>query len=220
MFLLMLLLFSSSIVFAQKNKKQRKKDKKVKWGIKAGMSTSDIKANDLFIPDASAKNRYQLNVKDAQYGINIGMFMQVKTGKNFFIRPELHINSTRTDYEIQDLRTITPIKETVLESYHNISMPVNFGVKLGPLRLQGGAIGNYHIAGKSDLKSYEGYAQNFNGLDLGWQVGIGLDIWKFNIDWKYEGDFNNYGDHMEFFDQNIAFDQNEKQMKFAVGWTF
>ncbi len=219
---MLVLLIASTASFAQKkNKKNSKDQKKVKFGIRAGISTTDIDPSDLFILNAENTQRYKLNVKDAQYGMNIGMFMHFQQGKNFFIRPELHINSTRTDYEIQDLlRTSTPIAETVMESYHNISMPINMGFKMGPIRIQGGAIGNYHIGGRSDLKAYEGYAQNFNGVDLGWQLGIGLDIWKINLDWKYEGAFNNYGDHMEFFENRVAFDEGEKQMKLAVGWTF
>ncbi len=223
---LLLAIMVSTLAFAQKKEKKgifrkKKDEKKVSWGIKAGISTSDIKPGDLFVLDSENVQRYKMNVKDAQFGLNLGAFMHIKTGKRFFIRPELHINSTRTDYEIQDLlRTSGPLAETVMESYHNITFPVNMGVKFGPLRLQGGAIGGLHLAGRSDLKDYDGYAQNFKGMDLGWQLGIGLDIWKFNFDWKYGGDFSKYGNHMEFFNKDIAFNGNEKQMKFAVGWTF
>lgn len=191
-----------------------------KWGVKAGMNTSSISPNDLVITNNDDLQRFKLNVADAKYGLHLGAFMQIKTKGKFFIRPEIHINTTRTDYEIEDFSTTEPVKSLVTESYTNISMPVNIGLKLGPLRLQGGAVGAYHLAGKSDLSDYEGYEQNFSKMALGWQAGIGLDIWKLNFDLKYEGDFGNYAEHMQFFGNNVSFDEKEKQMKFAVGWTF
>ncbi len=191
-----------------------------KWGIKAGISSSDVKPSDLLIANNDDVQRFVLNVKDAKYGLNLGAFFRFKTGKHFFIQPEVQINSVRTDYEIQDFKTAQPVTELVTESYHNINVPINMGFKFGPLRFQGGAIGSYHIGGKSQLEDYEGYTQEFKPLAVGWQAGIGLDIWKLNFDFRYEGDFGNYADHMQFFGNNVAFDDKEKQMKFAIGWTF
>lgn len=219
-FLLVAIMFCfSSVSFAQK-KKKKQSDKKFKWGVNGGISTSNVKPDDLVIGNADDVQSFVLNVKDAKYGVDIGAFMHFKTGKRFFIRPELHINSTRTDFELQDLRTSEPITNLVTESYTNLTMPVNMGFQLGPLRIQGGAVGAYHIGGKSDLNAYDDYNQNFDGLALGWQAGIGLDIWKLNLDLKYEGDLGNYAEHMQFFGNNVAFNDKEKQMKFQLGWTF
>lgn len=220
--LLVLILASTTVTFAQKKgkKKQKQSDKKFKWGVSGGMNSSNIKPDDLIISNNEDAQQFILNVKDAKYGVEIGAFAHFKTGKRFFIRPELRINSTRTDFELQDLRTAEPITNLVTESYHNISMPVNMGLQFGPLRIQAGATGNYHIGGQSGLESYEEYNQNFNGLALQWQAGIGLDIWKLNFDLKYGGDLGNYGNHMEFFGNDVAFNDKEKQMKFAIGWTF
>ncbi|MGK0388053.1 MAG: hypothetical protein ACI94Y_000781 [Maribacter sp.] len=219
--LLACIMLSTTVIFAQKKAKKKQSDKKFKWGVNAGMSTSSVKPDDLVITNREDANSFLLNVKDAKYGIDIGAFAHFKTGKRFFIRPELHINSTRTDYELQDLRTANPVKNLVTESYHNITMPVNLGIQFGPLRIQAGAVGAFHIGGKSGLEqSVDEYSQKFDGLALGWQAGIGLDIWRFNVDLKYEGDFGRYGEHMEFFGNNIAFNDREKQMKFAIGWTF
>ncbi len=217
--LVAIILSSTTLTLAQKGKKKQSK-KNFKWGINGGISTSNVAPDDLVIGNADDVQSFIINVKDARYGVDIGAFMHFKTGKRFFIRPEIHINSTRTDFELQDLRTTEPINNLLTESYTNLTFPINLGFQLGPLRIQGGAVGAYHIGGKSGLEQYEDYNQNFNGIALGWQAGIGLDIWKLNFDLKYEGDFGNYAEHMEFFGNNVAFNDKEKQMKFAIGWTF
>lgn len=219
--LLACILLSTTATFAQRKAKKKQNDKKFKWGVNGGISTSSVKPDDLLITDRDDANSFLINVKDAKYGVDIGAFAHFKTGKRFFIRPELHINSTRTDYELEDLKSAHPVKSLVTESYHNLTMPVNLGVQFGPLRIQAGAVGAYHLGGKSGFKTaVEDYEQNFDGLALGWQAGIGLDIWKLNVDIKYEGDFGKYAEHMQFFGNNVAFNDREKQMKFAVGWTF
>lgn len=217
--LVAIILASTTLTFAQKSKKKQNK-KKFKWGINGGISTTNVSPDDLVIGNEEDAQSFVLNVKDAKYGVDVGAFMHFQTNSKFFIRPEFHINTTRTDYELQDLRSTAPITNLVTESYTNFTMPINMGFKMGPLRIQGGAVGAYHLGGKSDLEAYDEYNQNFDGLSLGWQAGIGLDLWKLNIDLKYEGDFGNYAEHMEFFGNNVAFNDKEKQMKFAVGWTF
>jgi hypothetical protein len=217
----------TSVSFAQfglggksKADKNDKKKGEFRWGVKGGMNTSDVNPSDLLITNSEGLERFKLAVDDAKFGVHIGGFMRYQKGKRFFVQPELHLSTTRTDFSLTDLATTEPVAQLFTESYHNIKLPVNLGIKYGPLRVQAGTIGSLHLAGNSGLKDVEGYQQNFSALALGWQAGIGLDIWKFAIDLRYEGDFGDYGKHMEFFDNQVAFDDKDKRLKFAVGWMF
>ncbi len=189
-----------------------------KWGVRAGLGSKNVSPNDLTIVNKEDLDQFKLALKDAKYGLQVGAFMRFQGKKHFFIQPEIQINTTKSEYEIEDL-TNEGVKDLVKESYHNISVPLNMGLKYGPLRLQGGAISTFHIGGASDLKDIEGYEQNFK-TTLGWQAGLGLDIWKIALDLRYEGDLSQYANHMEFFGEDVAFGERAKQMKFTVGWTF
>ena len=94
------------------------------------------------------------------------------------------------------------------------------GYKLGPLRFEGGPVGHVHIRSKSDLDELDGYEQRFEDFQLGYQIGGGLDIWKFLIDVRYEGNFNNFGEHMHIAGQEVRFSQNPSRIVFTLGYSF
>ena len=75
------------------------------------------------------------------------------------------------------------------------------GCKFGPLRLMAGPEGHVFLNSTSGLLDIDGYRQDFKGLTLGWQGGVGLDLWNLVVDIRYQGNFNNFGDHITFLGQ-------------------
>ena len=55
---------------------------------------------------------------------------------------------------------------------------------------------------------------------IGWQAGIGLDIWKFSIDMRYEDNFTNFGEHIRFFGTTYAFSDRPSRLIGTVGFRF
>ena len=190
-----------------------------KIGVRGGLSTMDISANELIIKNKNDIKQLGIAVTDAGYGVHIGMFMQAQMGK-FFIQPEVLFNSNSVEYALNDFTDANVFSTLKKESFQNLDLPIMVGAKFGPLRLQGGPVGHVHINSKSDLFDIEGYSQNFKNMTWGYQAGIGLDLWKFIIDLKYEGSFKKYGDHMVFDGKAYSFDDNPGRFVASLGIAF
>lgn len=190
-----------------------------KIGVRGGLSTMDISANELIIKNKNDIKQLGIAVTDASYGVHIGMFMQAQMGK-FFIQPEVLFNSNSVEYALNDFTDANVFSTLKKESFQNLDFPIMVGAKFGPLRLQGGPVGHVHINSKSDLFDIEGYSQNFKNMTWGYQAGIGLDLWKFIIDLKYEGSFKKYGDHMVFDGKAYSFDDNPGRFVASLGIAF
>ncbi len=191
----------------------------VKLGIRAGVSTSDIQPEQLLITNKQKVETFKLAVNDANYGIHLGLFAQAKLG-GFFIQPEVLFNSNSVDFQVTDLTDLNTLETIRRESYQYLDFPIMAGVKLGPLRLQGGPVGHLYVNSSSDLFDLQGYEQNFKKMSWGYQAGVGLDLWKIILDVKYEGGFQKFGDHIVFDDTNYNFNGSDGRVVFSVGVTF
>ncbi|MEM9821982.1 MAG: porin family protein [Bacteroidota bacterium] len=206
--LLMLCMLAAQLSFAQ-----------FKFGVRAGMSTTDVSSSQLLIKNSSDLNEFGLSVKEANYGVHFGVFAQAQLG-NFFIQPELLLNSTSVDYSLEDLTFQGNGSIIKNESFQNLDIPLMIGYKIGPLRLQGGPVAHVFLDSTSELFDIANYSQNFDDLTWGYQAGIGLDIWKLVIDFKYEGNFQKYGDHIVFFGNQYQFDDRPGRMIASLGFAF
>ena len=206
--LLVLCLLATQLSFAQ-----------FKIGVRTGISTTDVSPSQLLIKNSRDLDEFGLSVKEANYGLHFGIFVQGKIG-NFFIQPEVLFNSNSVDYNIEDLSfqgTGSIIKN---ESFQHLDIPVMLGVKFGPLRLQAGPVAHVFLDSTSELFDFANYEQNFDDITFGYQAGIGLDIWKFVLDFKYEGNFQKYGDHLVFFGNQYQFDDSPGRMVASLGFAF
>jgi hypothetical protein len=190
-----------------------------KIGVRGGLSTMDISANELIIKNKNDIKQLGIAVTDANYGVHFGLFMQAQIGK-FFIQPEVLFNSNSVEYALKDFTDANVISTLKKESFQDLDLPIMIGAKFGPLRLQGGPVGHVHLNSTSDLFDIEGYSQNFENMTWSYQAGIGLDLWKFIIDLKYEGSFKKYGDHMVFDDKAYSFDDKPGRFVASLGIAF
>lgn len=212
----LLLLFSALFIlqFAQAQRKN------FRAGLRFGLTTSDLQGEGLMIRNAADLKDLQLDISNANYGIQLGLFAQARIGKRFFIQPEVLFNSSSVDYLLTDFKSGNAVQEIFRETYNNIDIPVMTGLKFGPLRLQAGPVGHVFVNSKSELLAVDGYEQKFSQMTWGYQAGVGLDLWKFVIDIKHQGSFNYAGDHISFFGRDYAFDSRAGQTVFSLGYTF
>ncbi len=190
-----------------------------KFGVRGGLSTMDISANELIIKDKNDIKQLGISAQDAGYGVHMGFFAQARLGK-FFIQPEVLFNSNSVEYNLNDFSDGNMISTLKKESFQNLDLPIMMGAKFGPLRLQAGPVGHVFIDNKSQLFDIEGYSQKFETMTWGYQAGIGLDLWKFIIDLKYEGSFNDFGDHMVFDGKSYSFDESRGRFVASLGIAF
>jgi hypothetical protein len=186
---------------------------RIRFGLRAGLSTYNLESAH------ADQNDFSISVKDAKYGYHLGIFARGHIGERFYFQPELLFNSNTVDFTVNDLSD-NLVDKVLDEKYQNLDIPVMLGWKLGPLRLQGGPVGHLHIASSSELDAVDGYKQKFSNFNLGYQAGVGLDIWRFLFDLRYEGNFTKFGDHMTVGGEEIKFSKSPARWVLSAGFSF
>ncbi len=193
-------------------------DAQFKFGVKAGLATTDIDPDQLLITSVSEAEEFGLAVQDAKLGVHMGVFMRF--GRTIFFQPEILFNTSKVTYEFSDFSQGETYTNLFSERYNTLDIPLLLGLKLGPLRINGGPVGHVFLSNTSDLLDVEGYGQDFKDLTIGYQAGVGLDIWKILIDLRYEGNFSKFGNHIEFFGNEYKFDQTPARIVASIGFAF
>ncbi|HKL08125.1 MAG TPA: porin family protein [Bacteroidales bacterium] len=196
----------------------------IKFGIKAGLTSTSIKADEVYT-DINDANIQELKVKgqNANVGFQGGIFSRI-TIVNFYVQPELLFTSTSGEVEVTTLfadnQTESVIKD---QKFRQIDIPIMLGYKFGPVRLQAGPVGTIMLDSDPALSMVETLEvkEEFNGATWGYQVGVGLDILKkVTIDVKYEGNLSKLGDGVKIAGQNRDFDSRNSQFIATVGIFF
>ncbi len=186
-------------------------------GLRGGISTTDLDGKELLVRNGSDIDQLKLSVREAGYGVHFGLFTRLQI-ENVYIQPELLFNSNSVDFTVEELSDgFSTVKN---ERYQYLDIPILIGIKKGPFRLQGGPVAHIFIDSKSELFDINGYDQKFDESTWGYQLGVGLDIWKFLFDLKYEGSFNNAGDHISFFGQDYNLGDSPGRFVASIGLRF
>ena len=186
-------------------------------GIRGGITTTDISLDDFNILDQDGVENFSLALNDARYGVQGGLMLQMQWGR-FLLQPEVLLHSNSANYQIVDFaKADTTIFQ---EKYQYLDIPLLFGMRFKPLRLHAGPVGHLYLSSVTDLNDFEGYDGAFDKLTLGWQGGIGIDLWRFMIDLRYEGNFTDFGSHFRFFNRDYAFSNAPNRFLFTLGMRF
>ena len=184
-----------------------------KFGIKAGLGTTDVTVNEIDFGDGSS-----LDLDEVGVGFHAGVFFQAKMG-GFFVQPEVLFNSSSATYRVNDFGNGL-VDQAFRENYRYLDIPVLLGLKFGPVRLGAGPVGHVFLSTDSELNQWDQYREDFRALELGYQAGIGLDIWKLVIDVRHEGNLGRFGNHINVGGDTIAFDESPSRLLVSVGWAF
>jgi len=169
-----------------------------------------------------------------EMGYHFGAFARFKI-LGVFLQPELIFSQTNATINIEDgdpkdiasqvVSTSTNIKFT------NFDVPVMVGVKLGPLRLNGGPVATFKLGNqlgtiKDELSAdAKEYLSDFSNITtkatFGGQVGVGLDILKkVTLDVRYEFPLSKLGDQIELAGETFTTDQRQSQIIGSIGIMF
>ena len=175
----------------------------VKYGIRGGVSTPDIKPADVSeIRFKSGSDSFRLKLSDANYGFHIGGWVRLKFA-GFYIQPELLFNSSKVQYQYR--KTTAAVDSIRSETFRNLDIPIMLGTRLGSFRLNAGPVAHIHINGTSDLTNSSGYEAQFKTATWGYQAGIGFDAGAVGIDLRYEGNFDKFGSHLTLGGKSYEF---------------
>jgi len=196
----------------------------LKFGVKAGITSTSIKVDEVItVDDASDIQELAIEGKNAKVGFQGGVFARITILK-LYVQPELLFTSTGGDVEVSALlddgTTYSEIRE---QKYRQIDFPIMVGYKFGPARVQLGPVGTIMLSTDPSLDGFMNmdYKEEFNGATWGYQVGVGLDIFKkITIDVKYEGNLSKLGDGVKIGGETRNFDSRNSQLVATLGIMF
>jgi opacity protein-like surface antigen len=171
----------------------------IKFGLKAGLSTTNLKMADLKTLTSGDKQYTVDALKGANYGFHGGAFVRFSL-LGFYIQPELLFASRTDEYKVTDLDS--PASEIIKkQQFNQIDIPIMLGAKLGPIRLNAGPSARLLINSPKDLIDNPDFKAMYNNFTFGYQAGLGVDIIKrITVDLRYEGSLQKYQTQI----QNLA----------------
>jgi hypothetical protein len=186
----------------------------VEFGVKAGISSYNLAETNIIVPDQNLS----ISIHEAEYGHHLGVYSRLKISA-LYMEPALLFNSNKVSYLLEDYGE-SPWQTIKNETYNTLDIPVLLGLKLGPVRLQGGAVSHLFINSLSDFIDIKDYDQKFKKATYGFQAGLGLDIWKLRFDLNYEGNLTRWGDHIEIGGYPYSFSERHQRIVASVGYKF
>lgn len=183
----------------------------LEFGVKGGLNLTNIKT-DLVAGD------YQICSDPAsKIGYHVGGFMRASLF-GIYIQPELVFTSIASEFTITDVNT--SIEDIAEQRIGRVDVPVIVGARLGTLRFGVGPVASVIVSDKNDLKEITGYETSLKSATIGYQLGVGLDIWKAGLDIRYEGNLSKLGDRIVVGGQDINFDSRANQVIFSLSFRF
>ncbi|MDF9797711.1 hypothetical protein OKW21_002974 [Catalinimonas alkaloidigena] len=180
-------------------------------GPKIGISSSKISVDDA---EAIASG-------DAAVGFHAGAFARISI-LGFYVQPEALFTSAKGNIVIDD-DNLENNAESIQElTYNKLDVPVMLGFKIGPLiRLNAGPTFSFILG--DDIRNDAGAAidqveQDYNSANVGYQVGVGLDISKIIIDLKYENNLSALGESVTFAGETFPTDMRNRLFQLSLGY--
>ena len=186
-----------------------------KAGIKGGVTTYNMKLGDFLVTNGDAAEDFGLAVKDAKFGYQFGLWARL--GKGLHLQPEILFSTNKVEY------AITEGGDTFVgeETYANIDVPIMAGIKLGPLRAQAGPVARFFLGSDDKLANIiDDYESDHDRLKIGYQAGVGLDLWRVQLDLRYEGSLKHFGDAISVGGQDFGLDGKAGRVVATVGVSF
>lgn len=170
----------------------------VRFGVKAGVnfnSMSDLKISALGSEEIKA-------AFNNRTGFNAGLVLQAKIpGIGLSIQPELLYSSKGGKMDISSIPAISERVDPVNMRMDYLELPINiqWGIDLMLFRpyIQVSPYIGYAVGKFGDLKDIDW--KQFNRFDYGIGVGLGLEIWKFQISGKYSWSLGKLSDFEDGF---------------------
>jgi len=124
----------------------------------------------------------QLSDVSLATGYQAGVMAQVNL-PIIYLQPELLLTGAGSQYTYRGQKRKL--------AYTKLDLPILVGTKfLGLLKIEVGPNLSLLLSAKEDTKDIK---VDYKLLSLGYQIGLGLDIWRIMADLKYEGNLTQFG---------------------------
>lgn len=172
-------------------------------GPRVGLSSSSISFDPFTVGGATVSSG------DATAGFHAGIFSRITLGF-LYLQPEALFTQSGGEITLDDgvLEEIREVK------FNKLDFPVMLGMHfLKVFRVQAGPTLSLLLDAKAEGLEEE-IKSGYNDATIGYQAGIGLDLWKLVLDVKYEGNLSTFGDELFGFPT----DQKNNQWIVSVGF--
>lgn len=172
-------------------------------GPRVGFSSSSIDFDPFTIGGET------ISSGNATTGFHAGIFSRITLGF-LYIQPEALFTQSGGEIQLDD-GVLNDIREI---EFNKLDFPVMLGTRfLKVFRVQAGPtlslLLDAKVAGlEQEIKS------GYKDATIGYQAGVGLDLWNLVLDLKYEGNLSTFGDELFGF----ATDQTNNQWILSVGF--
>jgi opacity protein-like surface antigen len=192
----------------------------VKFGIKAGASTTNLRMEDLKTLTSGTTQYTVEALKEANYGFHAGAFLRLGL-MGVYVQPELLFTSRTDEYTVTDLDN-PAVSIIEKQKFNQLDLPVMLGAKLGPVRLNAGPSARLLLNSPKDLIDDPDFKSMYNSLTFGYQAGLGFDIAKkLTIDLRYEGSLQKYQTKIEnATGEKFKLDDRPNAFLLSVGFMF
>ena len=186
-------------------------------GLRVGVNSSQVNADDLTGTVSPTRKVEVEAVDDAEFGYHLGLYSRLKIPIiGIYIQPEFLFTSAGGAFRTTVVENNVVVDRSTKDiKFSRIDIPIGIGYKFGPARLQVAPVASFVVNSTSDA-----FDLNFKDATWGYQVGVGLDIWKFLLDLKYEGSFSDLSDKATLFGTDFNLDSRASQFIVSVGYRF
>jgi Outer membrane protein beta-barrel domain len=194
----------------------------IKFGIKAGVSTTNLNMPSLKTI-TSGNTAYTIDaISSAKYGFHGGVFLRL-TLLGIYLQPELLLSTRTNEYTITNVTTGQSTASFIAsQKFNKLDIPVMLGFKLGPLRLNAGPAASLLINSPKDIITDNNYKAMYSRMTFGYQAGVGFDLLKtLTFDIRYEGSLKKYQNQIEnLTGTKFNLDDRADAFLFSVGLMF
>jgi hypothetical protein len=193
----------------------------VKFGLKAGVSTTSLSMPSIKTI-TSGQTTYTVDaLTAAKYGFHGGAFVRI-TLFGVYIQPEFLFATRSNEYTVINVTNQTsPVSYVVKQNFNKLDIPVMVGLKLGPLRINAGPAATFLINSPKELINNPDYKDRYSKMTIGYQAGLGFDLLMFTFDLRYEGSLKKYQNQIEnLTGTKYNLDDRPNAFLFSVGVMF
>lgn len=199
----------------------------IRFGVKGGVSSSKVKIEEAQFSTLNDAQTFMVEQGNSELGLHFGLFSRIQV-LGFYLQPELLFTQSKGEVILTDITdSEAPISSLRKQKFNKFDIPVIFGKKFGPARIGIGPVASIMLSEDDGLKNKladltgTDVESNFKKATFGYQVGAGLDIFKFaTIDIKYEGNLSKLGEGVNIGGEDFNFDQRNPQWIFSLGIFF
>lgn len=179
--------------------------KKFTMGLKGGVNLSQLTMGNFMTTRYDGNGNPYLNYNgqtvrdnlqgsfDSKTGWSGGIYMRF--GSGFYVQPEFLVSTKGGSFDILQNDSENPVVKQIDYRFSSIDVPVLFGLKGGPFRVNAGPMASFRIGDNQNVReAIRYYTTSPNAMSeaiFGYQVGAGIDIFGLSLDVRREGSISN-----------------------------